>query len=264
MSRKRRIAWISGTLAALLLVVLGGAIVASSCVKRDVFERVASPDELREGDALARAMADKLGGPAWERIQYIHFDFEARAAGPRLASRSHDWDKFRGLARISQETGGDSLVVWVRLTDKTGVVHRNGVPVKDEAEIKRLLEKGFSWWTNDSYWLAAPFKVFDPGVRRAGYPEGVLISFDNGVGLTPGDRYLFRLAPDATLLGWDFILQSGMAASFDFESPVTVLGAVIHTVRKNALSSITFRNLRASISSVDDPFAPLLEASPSR
>ena len=67
---------------------------------------------------------------------------------------------------------------------------------------------------NDSYWLLAPLKVRDRGVKvEAGGPkdlngatcETLRLKFDK-VGLTPTDQYVFYIDPKTKLpLAWDYI-----------------------------------------------------------
>ncbi|MDQ6623179.1 MAG: hypothetical protein M3Y86_06805, partial [Verrucomicrobiota bacterium] len=72
----------------------------------------------------------------------------------------------------------------------------------------------FARWTNDSYWLLAPLKVLDPGVKLsyAGTKEidganceMLHVSFEQ-VGMTPGDQYVFYVDPATKFLrSWDYM-----------------------------------------------------------
>ena len=82
---------------------------------------------------------------------------------------------------------------------------QDGRAVEGE-EKKKLLETAYGRFINDTYWLLAPWKVFDPGVHRdfdgeKTGPDGALcdvirLSFDN-VGLTPKDVYWLWVTREA-------------------------------------------------------------------
>ena len=61
----------------------------------------------------------------------------------------------------------------------------------------QLLEKAWKQFANDSFWLVAPFKIFDPGTERLlvdleDNKKGLLVTYTSG-GVTPGDSYLWIL-----------------------------------------------------------------------
>ena len=63
---------------------------------------------------------------------------------------------------------------------------------------KELIDKAISYFNNDSFWLVAPYKVFDSGTERRlvdlknSSNKGLLITYTKG-GTTPGDSYLWIL-----------------------------------------------------------------------
>src|SRR5690606_15391957 len=85
---------------------------------------------------------------------------------------------------------------------------------------------------NDTYWLLAPFKLFDPGVTRTYVPDSsdadtdvIRLSFD-GVGLTPGDQYwLFIDKATGRLTRWTLVLESNPTPrSYDWTAYQTLQG----------------------------------------
>jgi hypothetical protein len=74
----------------------------------------------------------------------------------------------------------------------------------------------YARWVNDSYWLLAPLKVLDPGVKLTyegpkdcggAKCETLRMSFEQ-VGLTPGDQYVLYIDPETKLLrAWDYIAK---------------------------------------------------------
>jgi len=62
---------------------------------------------------------------------------------------------------------------------------------------KELIEKAVSYFNNDSFWLVAPYKIFDKGTERRlvtleNNDKALLITYTSG-GSTPGDSYLWLL-----------------------------------------------------------------------
>ena len=60
-----------------------------------------------------------------------------------------------------------------------------------------LIKKAWAMWCNDSFWMFAPFKVFDPGTKRTVVKtkdgqKGLMVTYESG-GVTPGDAYLWLL-----------------------------------------------------------------------
>lgn len=176
-----------------------------------------TPAEAADSDpeavAVAERLLDALGGEAaWKDTRYVTFDFFGR--------RSHVWDKHSGHHRIEGETqDGKRYVVIHDVNDRgegDGRVWLDGREAGGE-ERAELLKNAYAAWINDTYWLAMPYKLLDPGVTLA--YEGnetiddtsydvVRLSFDD-VGLTPGDRYWAYVNRETGLMDrWSYHLQS--------------------------------------------------------
>jgi hypothetical protein len=140
-------------------------------------------------DALAREMLAALDADAWAATgaaQWTFFD-----------GTQHLWDRRRNLARV---TTGDSTVL-LNVNTREGVVVEGPADDPDAA-----VAHAYARWANDSFWLAAPFKVFDPGTERAlvttdDGEQGLLVSYSSG-GVTPGDAYLWLLDGDKRPRAW--------------------------------------------------------------
>jgi hypothetical protein len=184
-----------------LLLLAGGCASASSAPAPQAAPVAAARATTADADPSARALAEatvaRMGGwQAWDSTRYQHWTFFGR--------REHWWDRQTNDVRID---GGEVLVL-MNLDTKQGRAFRNGVEVTDEAERQKLLDTGYAWWVNDSYWLVMPYKLLDPGVTLRdkgpaelpdGRPAHVLeLTFDH-VGLTPQNRYEVYVC-DATQL----------------------------------------------------------------
>lgn len=154
--------------------------------------------------ALAAELWKASGGENWSKVKEIHFTFAVEQEGNRLFTAQHVWNV----------AAGTDTVKW---KDKQGKDHDVTVNLADppkEGEGK----DAYARWVNDSYWLLAPLKIRDPGVKvEATGPkdlngtslETLQLSFES-VGLTPTDRYVFYIDPETKLpRAWDYIPQSG-------------------------------------------------------
>ena len=168
-------------------------------------------------DSLAVAIADAHGGlEAYAALDVLRFDFVVRRDTAEAVRRRHLWDRAADRARVEWSVGLDSVAVALFapgafLPDApAGEVALNGRPVADSVAAAYLVEAHRAH-INDTYWLLAPMKTMDPGVRRRIVSDSagtsLLLSFD-GVGLTPGDQYWLQFDPATrAMTGWNFRLQ---------------------------------------------------------
>ena len=152
-----------------------------------------------EGDERAQQLAREVwkasGGENWSKVKEIHFTFIVEQDGKQLASAEHHWNVAAGTDHVKWK--GKEVTVNL------------AAPANDEDG-----KAAYGRWVNDSYWLLAPLKVLDPGVKLThegtkdlnGTPhEALRLSFE-GVGLTPGDQYLLYIDPETKLVrAWDYI-----------------------------------------------------------
>ena len=85
------------------------------------------------------------------------------------------------------------------------------------------IHKAEAYFNNDSFWLVAPYKVFDSGVERRLViteegQETLLVTYTSG-GTTPGDSYLWHLDTNGKPISyqmWVSILPiDGLEASWE-------------------------------------------------
>ena len=165
-----------------------------------------------EADRVAAAIARAAGDPY--AAELVRFDFVVYDGGEERFRRRHAW---RPQAEVDVVTVGEAV---------TRVEDLGEPPSGPAAEGDAAA--AYAAWVNDVFWLLAPAKVMDPGVRRSLDDQGRLVVRFEGVGLTPGDRYAYTFDPDThRVTRWDYELQSGRKGSFrwlDYEvhGPVTV------------------------------------------
>lgn len=138
----------------------------------------------KEADALAQNMLTALNYEAFKKTDYLEWTFKKR--------RHYKWKK-------SKQTCD---VLWkdfrVNLNLKDERLHKAYIHgfVVDGDMAKELIEKATHYFNNDSFWLVAPYKVFDEGVDRQlvsyNNEDALLVTYNTG-GSTPGDSYLWLL-----------------------------------------------------------------------
>jgi hypothetical protein len=166
-------------------------------------------------DTLALRAFDYVGGPAtWAQVPYLGFDFAIERNGDRQRVARHLWDRQTGAYRLETPVSEDSLFVTLFDVDtQEGTVYLNGSPVDSTMQTEQL-DAAYRRFINDTYWLLAPTKLFDPGVQRTYVPDSstadaevVRLSFGD-VGLTPEDQYWLFIDPETgQLQRWTFLLQ---------------------------------------------------------
>ena len=135
----------------------------------------------KEADALATKMLNALNYEAYENTEKIEWNFRN--------DHFYKWNKQENIVAIS----------WANYKV---ILHTNN-PKKTEVfiddkkvENTEIIKKATDFYNNDSFWLVAPYKVFDTGTERRivkyDGKDALLITFTSG-GSTPGDSYLWIL-----------------------------------------------------------------------
>lgn len=175
-------------------------------------------------DSVAARLVEASGGfDAWERLPYLRFDFAVFRDSARHLVARHLWDRRSGDYRLEIPAGPDTThVVLFNVETQEGAAYVNGEPL-DEASTEQMIEDAYRRFINDSYWLLAPTKVFDPGVRRTYVADSSTAETDvlhlrfGEVGLTPDDRYwLYVDRETGRLQRWAFVLQGNPQAPPNF------------------------------------------------
>ena len=169
-----------------ILIIIIGIIFLSGIISYFIFnEKLPIGTNPKEGDELAQKMMKALNKPAWDSSQVISWTFGER--------QSYVWDKKNNLVSVKWDT----KEVLLNLTDwPKGKAFENDVEITDR-KLNALRGKAYTYFCNDSFWLMAPFKVFDEGVSRrivntVDEKKALLVTFSSG-GVTPGDTYLWYL-----------------------------------------------------------------------
>ena len=171
-------------------------------------EDVPSSETGPVAEELAEKMLDAVNADAWARINYISWDFPG--------GHQYVWDRENNLVEVKW---GEKVVLLPTKNPTSGRAWVNGKEVKDND----LLNKAWGYFCNDSFWLAAPFKVKDPGTERSivtdkDGSQSLMVHYTSG-GTTSGDRYLWHLdknyMPTSYQMWVKIIPIGGISAKWD-------------------------------------------------
>ena len=142
-----------------------------------------------DADALAEKMLATLNHDKFKETRYLEWSFNG-------GDHQYKWDKEKRKVDVSWD---DYLVNLDLISKGSSIVFKNGERLMD-LESEAIIEKAVDKFNNDSFWLVAPYKVFDAGVKRSivALPDGtngLLVTYTSG-GSTPGDSYLWMLQPN--------------------------------------------------------------------
>lgn len=245
----------------LFAALLAGGLLAGCSTESNVNgeEAVAPADTIApetRADSVAYRLMQAHGADALASAPYLRFNFGIDTPdGERVVAR-HFWDRMSGEYRVEWEGGADSsyvaLVNVQEVEDQRpdGTVYLNGEELSG-TEGEEARQEAYGRFINDTYWLLAPLKTFDPGVSRSYVADSSTAEHDviqltfGDVGLTPGDQYWLYVSTETDRLDrWAFHLQ-GMdeedpPSQFDWTDEVRLEapdGTVHLATRKQAVGA---------------------------
>ena len=137
-----------------------------------------------QADQLAKEMLDNLNEAAYLNTDYLEWTF--RGAHHYKWYKSDEicevyWDDFTVILDFQNNANSKVLVA---------------EQVYNGIEKQAYIAKAQTYFNNDSFWLVAPYKVFDKGVERRlvkteDQKDALLVTYTQG-GSTPGDSYLWH------------------------------------------------------------------------
>ena len=161
-------------------------------------------------DVLARNMLNVLNYDAYKATDYIEFTFKKR--------HHFKWYKAKNICEV----------YWKNIKVTLDLVnHDNSKVFIDDIEYNQedatdYIQKAEDYFNNDTFWLVAPYKVFDEGVERSivkteNGKEALLVTYTSG-GSTPGDSYLWHFdangRPKSFQLWVDILPIDGLEATW--------------------------------------------------
>lgn len=151
-----------------------------------------------KADALAQKMVTAMNKEAFDNTEVLEWSFRGK--------NHYVWRKQEGTVDVSW----DDTKITLNLKD----------PSKSTGGDEKTIQKALDNFNNDSFWLVAPYKVFDEGVERrlVSYEgkDALLVTYSSG-GSTPGDSYLWILD------------ENGMPVSYKMWVSIIPMGGVAAT-----------------------------------
>ncbi len=194
-----------------------------------------------QADALANRMLKALDHENYKATNYLEWTFKNK--------HHYQWEKDKNICNIQWE----DFKLSVHLSDTAkskAFIHSFEVKGKQRAE---LLATAIGFFNNDSFWLVAPYKVFDPGVERSvvkldNGQDALLVTYNSG-GSTPGDSYLWILdendKPDSYKMWTSIIPIDGFPATWN-EWTTTESGAQLPTNHKLLFFSLDMGEVKGT------------------
>ena len=192
-----------------------------------------------EADAKAREMLTALNVAAWDDVQHIEWTFMRR--------HHYQWD--RQNHQVVVEWGEHR--VRVDLARQVGDVL--APKLTTEVDKDKLIRTAIDYFNNDSFWLAAPYKVFDQGTERSLVTledgrTGLKVTYTQG-GSTPGDSYVWLLdeqnRPTSLKMWVSIIPLGGLEVSWENYLVVDTAAMIAVDHRVNRWLNIELSHVRA-------------------
>lgn len=192
-----------------------------------------------KADELASKMLNALDEEAYYNTDYLEWTFKDRHHYKWYKSNNTCevyWDDFTVLLDFESESNSKVYVAEQEY---------NGVEKQD------YINKAVKYFNNDSFWLVAPYKIFDSGVQRRiviteDNKEALLVTYTSG-GTTPGDSYLWHLdeigMPKSFQMWVDILPIDGLEATWE-NWTTTESGAKIPTFHKFLLFGIDIKGIK--------------------
>ncbi|QLG47002.1 hypothetical protein [Costertonia aggregata] len=142
-----------------------------------------------EADALARTMLKAMNYDKYKNTRFLEWSYQG-------GTHQYKWDKAMG--KVEVKWSDYTVDLDLNETSKSiAFENSTALPPKENRDIVNV---AWEYFNNDSFWLVAPFKVFDEGVQRSlveleDGSDGLLVTYTTG-GTTPGDSYLWKLQPN--------------------------------------------------------------------
>ncbi|GJM32027.1 MAG: hypothetical protein DHS20C18_10280 [Saprospiraceae bacterium] len=245
---KKSIKWILIVLGILVL----GLVAAGWMLNKPIPEGKPGP----EAEVLAQKMLNAIQKEEWDSTGAIQWTFKSL--------HTFLWDRQENLVQVEW---GETKVL-LRIWDQSGRAWKADVELEGE-DLKKALEKAWSYFCNDSFWLNAPAKVMDQGTKRSivdldNGQKGLMVQYTQG-GVTPGDTYLWILDEQGLPQSWQMwtsiIPIGGVELSWESWTSLPT-GAKIAQLHKGKLFDLDISNLNAATSVeelglTEDPFASI-------
>lgn len=203
-------------------------------------------EETELADILATKMLNSLNHDAYKATDYIEFTFKKR--------HHFKWNKTENTCEVYWK----NYKVNLDLKDSSkSEAFQSDIKIEGE-ESKELIAKALSYFNNDTFWVVAPYKVFDEGTKRSvvtleNNEKALLVNYTSG-GSTPGDSYLWHLDENGkpkSFKMWTSILPiDGLEATWS-DWTTTETGAMLPTFHKLMVLGLEIDGIKVQQNEID-------------
>ncbi|MBA6155056.1 hypothetical protein H3Z83_00760 [Tenacibaculum sp. S7007] len=198
-------------------------------------ESLPKGEEGIEADALASKMLNILNYEAYKNTRFLEWSFRGK--------HFYKWDKQENTVDVSWDN--NKIILDTKSPEKSKVFV--DAKLVDNPEI---LKKATDYFNNDSFWLVAPYKVFEDGIKRkvVSYNDkkALMITYTSG-GSTPGDSYLWILdesgKPTSFKMWVSIIPTGGMKATWN-DWATTQSGAILPTKHQLPIGTLDMGDVK--------------------
>jgi hypothetical protein len=166
-----------------ILVLAGLLLITFVVLKLTYNEDLPKGTSGKAADELAHRILDTLNFDQYKNAKAIHWSF-------RGVNR-YEWQKQEAIAEVFWE---DKHVHLQTTSPDESRAYSSGEELEGKAK-QEAIAYAVENFNNDSFWVVAPFKIFDPGTKRFLVEENgrqkLLVQYTSG-GSTPGDAYLWE------------------------------------------------------------------------
>ena len=205
-------------------------------------EDVPIGEQSKQADALAKNMLKSLNFEAYQNTNYIEWTFKKR--------HHYEWKKDKGVCNVYWK----EYKVNLNLNDpQQSKVYVHNFKIEGE-NASELIKTAVKYFNNDSFWLVAPYKVFDEGAKRSlvkdkNGNDALLVTYEKG-GVTPGDSYLWQFDSEGkptSFKMWTSLLPiDGLEASWSHWT-ATESGAILPTFHSIFFMGLEISNIKGQI-----------------
>lgn len=134
-----------------------------------------------DAEILANKMLEAINFEAFKNTETLEWTFSG--------NHSYIWKKKENTVEVSWDE--NKVILDLKSPEKSAVLEKNML-----LENPKMIKKATDFFNNDSFWLIAPYKIFDAGTERSIVKhegkDALLVTYNSG-GTTPGDSYLWIL-----------------------------------------------------------------------
>lgn len=145
-------------------------------------------------EIVAVNMLDALDYEAYQKTNYIEWTYRNK--------HHYKWEKAENTCAVYWKEY-KVVLNFNAIESSKAYVHNFAVNIEQREE---LIAKALKYFYNDSFWLVAPYKIYDRGTERRlvtleNGDKALLVTYKSG-GETPGDSYLWLLDAEGKPVGF--------------------------------------------------------------